>query len=127
MKYYFCGLFILTGTPSEVVMLVKNQAGNLLPLSPLITPGVITSIILHTAEGVVCKVKNYYNMCALCNLVPFVQFIKREKHPWRSVAFSKVSGFSLLKVTLLHRCFRFFKIVEMVPNRENRRHSSLFL
>ena len=29
---------------------------------------------------------------ALPNLVPFVQFKKREKHPWRSVNFSKVAG-----------------------------------
>ena len=29
---------------------------------------------------------------ALHNLVPFVQFKKREKHPWRSVTFSKVAG-----------------------------------
>ena len=32
---------------------------------------------------------------ALRNLVAFVQFKKREKHPWRSVKFSKVPGFSL--------------------------------
>ena len=30
----------------------------------------------------------------LRNLVPFVQFKKREKHPWRSVNFSKVAGSS---------------------------------
>ena len=30
---------------------------------------------------------------ALRDLVPFVQFKKREKHPWRSVTFSKVPGF----------------------------------
>ena len=30
----------------------------------------------------------------LRDLVPFVQFKKREKHPWRSVNFSKVAGFS---------------------------------
>ena len=28
----------------------------------------------------------------LRDLVPFVQFKKREKHPWRSVTFSKVAG-----------------------------------
>ena len=39
---------------------------------------------------------------ALRNLVPFVQFKKRKKHPWRSVNFSKVAG---LKLTLLHGCF----------------------
>ena len=32
---------------------------------------------------------------ALRDLVPFVQFKKREKHPWKSVNFSKVAGFSL--------------------------------
>ena len=31
---------------------------------------------------------------ALRDLVAFVQFKKREKHPWRSINFSKVSGFS---------------------------------
>ena len=32
-------------------------------------------------------------MCnALRNLVPFVQFKKPEKHPYRSVTFSKVAG-----------------------------------
>ena len=29
---------------------------------------------------------------ALRDLVPFVQFKKRVKHPWRSVNFSKVAG-----------------------------------
>ena len=32
---------------------------------------------------------------ALRKLVPFVQFIKREKNPLRSVTFSKVAGCSL--------------------------------
>ena len=36
----------------------------------------------------------------LPDLVPFVQFIKHEKHPWRSV--------TLNKVTLLHGCFSRF-------------------
>ena len=38
------------------------------------------------------------NTCdALRDLVPILQFKKREKHPWRSVTFSKV--------TLLHGSF----------------------
>ena len=37
-------------------------------------------------NGVICG--------ALCNLVPFVQFKKHEKNPWRSVNFSKGKGFS---------------------------------
>ena len=31
---------------------------------------------------------------ALCDLVPFVKFQKHEKHPWRSVTFSKVAGYA---------------------------------
>ena len=30
---------------------------------------------------------------ALCSLASFVQFEKREKHPWRSITFCKVAGF----------------------------------
>ena len=42
-----------------------------------------------------CGVLHIYGV--LRDLVPFVQFIKREKHPWRDV--------TLLKVTLIHGCF----------------------
>ena len=53
-------------------------------------------------------------MCdALRDLVPFIQFKKPKKHPWRNFTFSKVAGFNfkpatLLKVTLLHGCFSHF-------------------
>ena len=36
---------------------------------------------------------NWLKCGTLRDLVPFVQFKKREKHPWRSVNFSKVAGF----------------------------------
>ena len=37
--------------------------------------------------------KSTNNNCgALRDLVTFVQFKKREKHPWRSVTFSKFAG-----------------------------------
>ena len=37
-----------------------------------------------------------YNICdAFRDLVPFVQFRKSEKYPWRSVPFSKVADFRL--------------------------------
>ena len=44
--------------------------------------------------------------------LPLVEFKKREKHPWRSVIFSKVAGFSPMGV------FHVFKIVQMqmMPN-----------
>ena len=51
-------------------------------------------------------------MCdALRDLVPFIQFKKPKKHPWRNFTFSKVAGFkpaTLLKVALLHGCFSHF-------------------
>ena len=42
------------------------------------------------------------------DLVPFVQFKKREKRPWRNVTFSKVEPATLLIVTLLHWRFSRF-------------------
>ena len=39
---------------------------------------------------------------ALRDIVSFVQFKKRKKHPWRSATFN------ILKETLLHRCFSRF-------------------
>ena len=47
----------------------------------------------------------------LRDLVPFVQFKKREKHLWRSVTFSKAAGqkpLSLPKVIFLQGCFSRF-------------------
>ena len=44
---------------------------------------------------------------ALHDLVLFVQFKKRGKHPWRNVTLS-LKPATLLKVTLLHGCFSRF-------------------
>ena len=43
---------------------------------------------------------------ALGDLVPFVQFKKREKHPWLSDPFRKVA--TLIKVSFLNGCFSRF-------------------
>ena len=45
---------------------------------------------IHTLLG-----HNVHNVDsdALRDLVPFAQFKKRGKHPWRNVTFSKVAGF----------------------------------
>ena len=40
--------------------------------------------------------------CAISFLL-FVQFKKREKHPWKSVIFSKVAGFSFFKLYKLYQ------------------------
>ena len=48
---------------------------------------------------------------ALRDLVPFIQFKKREKYPWRSATFIKVAGLktaTLIKVVLHHGCFSRF-------------------
>ena len=37
--------------------------------------------------------KRIDKISVLRNLVTFVQFKKREKHPWRSATFSRVAGF----------------------------------
>ena len=44
----------------------------------------------------------------LRDLVAFLQFKKRENHPWRSVIFSKVADWVF---------FTFLKILQMLPNR----------
>lgn len=48
---------------------------------------------------------------ALCDFVPFIQLIKREKQPWSGLLLVK-----LLKITHLHGCFSLFRIVQMIPN-----------
>ena len=72
----------------------------------------IQKVILYRSDVIsqmvtTCNTKTSVTLWdALCNLVPFVQFKKREKHPW-SITFSKIT---LIKLTLLHGCFfTFFK------------------
>ena len=51
----------------------------------------------------------FKHMCdALRDLVPFKQFKGYEKQPWKSVAFSRREPTILIKVSLLHGCFRDF-------------------
>ena len=58
------------------------------------------------------KITDQLYICdPLRDLLQFVQFKKLEKHPWKSVTFSKVAGekpTTLLKVTLFHGCFSCF-------------------
>ena len=60
---------------------------------------------------------------ALRDLVPFIQFKKHEKHPWKGVTFSENADQkpgTLLKVTLLHGCFSRFLNLQMITNRAKR-------
>ena len=49
---------------------------------------------------------------ALRDLVPFLQFKKREKHTWRSATFSKVAGNVTKSNTPPWVLFTFFKLYE---------------
>ena len=71
------------------------------------------------------KACNYFSLIfsiwdALRDLVPFVQFKKREKHLWRSVTFSKVVSFAKSS-TPLWVFFMFFKFRRIILNRAKHR------
>ena len=60
---------------------------------------VFINIYIFGIEMVVLKkvkqglTSDYQYIDVLRDFMPFAQFKKREKHPWRSVTFSKVAGF----------------------------------
>ena len=63
--------------------------------------------MIYTWQTVQTKWMN--SLCgALRDLVPFVQLKKREKHPWRSVNFSKVAGFKFFKL------YKWYQIVQRI-------------
>ena len=62
------------------------------------------SLIIEGSCLLIHEVMLFLKCDVLRDLVSFVQFEKREKHPWRSVTFSK----ALLKVTLLHGCEEYY-------------------
>ena len=67
-------------------------------------PEVVVSYFERSLNKSCKKKKKKYICDALRDLVSFARFKKREKHPRRSVNFSKV----LVKLTLLHGCFSRF-------------------
>ena len=71
---------------------IVNHAGNAI-LSQANHEDIAQSIINFRLDCKIMVPMKYSG--ALRDLVLFVQFKKREKHPWRSVNFSKVAGFSL--------------------------------
>ena len=60
-----------------------------------------------------CNFYQWIRCDPMRDLVPFVQFKKCEKLPWRSVIFTPAT---LLKVTFFFGCFSRFWIVQMLPN-----------
>ena len=53
------------------------------------------NLIMNLKNFLNCSYSGFAKCDALRDLVPLVQLEKRQKHPWRSVTFSKVTGFSL--------------------------------
>ena len=54
-------------------------------------------IVFHFPEKDINRVVQHFqgNECgALCDLVPFVQYKKREKYPWRGVTFTEACNFT---------------------------------
>ena len=52
----------------------------------------LEKVFVATKSWLQCVFSKYITICdALRDLAAFAQFKKREKHPWRSVNFSKVS------------------------------------
>ena len=83
----------------------------LLRLSESVEMTLTRFYILGTAvaNGLRCKKLSHYekNVCdALRNLVSFARFKKREKHPSRSVTFSKVAGWVFFKSFKLYKWYQ---------------------
>ena len=78
---------------------------------------------------ILAKSMKPHNICdVLRDLVAFVQFKKREKHPWRIVNCSKVAGLkpaTLLQLALLHGCFSCFLNCTNSNKSRNASHYSL--
>ena len=77
-----------------------------------------------------CKIYSEY--IKACHLLTFIclQNFSFEKHPWRSVNFSKVAGFksaTLLKLTLLHGSFSRFLNCTNGTKPRNAAHLPVFL
>ena len=74
------------------------------------------SMTIRICDIAISNRHSIYLFDVLRNLVLFVPFKKREKHPWGSANFSKVSAATLLKLTLLYGCLSHFLNCTMVPN-----------
>ena len=69
--------------------------------------------VLLVVEATMETVSDIDKCVPLRNLVPFEQFQKREKHPWRSVTFSKVAGFSLQLYEKCHSSICIFPVFKL--------------
>ena len=98
---YLCISFHPTETKSWQLLLVESQvSGGCDQLTECVF---FVTMSLRFSDSARFSTSSSLICGALRDLVPFVQFRKREKHPRTSVYFS-----NLLKVTLFHGCFSRF-------------------
>ena len=72
---------------------VSSIAVNSGELTELFLNGFVFEMFCVSHVELRLRIDVFMNICdVLCDLVPFAQFKKREKHPWRSVTLSKVAG-----------------------------------
>ena len=69
--------------------------------------------MLLVVEATMETVSDIDKCVSLRNLVPFEQFQKREKHPWRSVTFSNFKGFSLELYEKYHSSICIFPVFKL--------------
>ena len=64
---------------------------------------------------------------ALSDLIPFVQYKKREKHPWRSVNFCKVAGFTKINTPpwVFFTFFKLYKWYQIAQQTKNMHRSKI--
>ena len=76
---------------------------------------------VYAAGGFRVQLSYYFFICdALRDLVTIVQCKNRVKHPWRSVNFSKVPGFS-------PKSYKTFHIVEFQNDLDLRLHAGVII
>ena len=83
-----------TNEANEQIFHIQSKPKTIQIQYPHMTPHLTLQLCLPNEKDIKCD--------ALGDLVAFVQFKKREKHPWRSVNMSKVAG------CFLHGCFSRF-------------------
>ena len=109
------GINLIFTIPQGGIVKLKSSIENVLNLKPA-TP---THLL---------KIAGQFSCCgALRDLLLFVQFKKRQKHPCRSVTFSKVTFSTLLKVSLLYVCFSRFLNCALGTKSQNAPHMHLAL
>ena len=86
-------IYIFSFFSSKFIYFVSSIAVNSGELTERFLNGFVFEMFCLSHVELRLRIDVFMNICdVLCDLVPFAQFKKREKHPWRSVTLSKVAG-----------------------------------